>query len=79
VPFQNFTITQITNNGKADLAAISPDGRYILHVQNDNGLPRPGGPHNSGCPIQSRILRLSGVRMQAGWHGSPPPAIDPLT
>jgi serine/threonine protein kinase len=38
VPFQNFTITQVTNNGKADLAAISPDGRYILHVQNDNGL-----------------------------------------
>ncbi len=37
VPFQNFTITQVTNNGKADLAAISPDGRYILHVQNDNG------------------------------------------
>ncbi len=38
VPFQNFSITQLTNNGKADLAAISPDGRYILHVQNDNGL-----------------------------------------
>ncbi len=38
VPFQNFTITQVTNNGKADLAAISPDGRYLLHVQNDNGL-----------------------------------------
>jgi serine/threonine protein kinase/Tol biopolymer transport system component len=39
MPFQNFTVTQVTNNGKADLAAISPDGRYILHVQNDNGLP----------------------------------------
>jgi serine/threonine protein kinase len=38
LPFQNFTITQVTNNGKADLAAISPDGRYILHAQNDNGL-----------------------------------------
>jgi serine/threonine protein kinase/Tol biopolymer transport system component len=38
VPFQNFTITQITNNGKADRAAISPDGRYILHVQNDSGM-----------------------------------------
>jgi eukaryotic-like serine/threonine-protein kinase len=38
VPFQNFTITQVTNNGKADLAAISPDGRYILHVQNDSGV-----------------------------------------
>jgi len=38
LPFQNFTITQVTNNGKADLAAISPDGRYILHVQNDKGM-----------------------------------------
>jgi eukaryotic-like serine/threonine-protein kinase len=38
VPFQNFTITQITNTGKAVLAAISPDGKYILHVQNENGM-----------------------------------------
>jgi serine/threonine protein kinase len=37
LPFQNFTITQVTNTGKADLAAISPDGKYILHVQNDAG------------------------------------------
>ena len=37
-PYQNFTITQITNNGKADLAAISPDGRYILHSQNESGV-----------------------------------------
>jgi serine/threonine protein kinase len=38
VPFQNFTITQVTNTGKALRAAISPDGKYILNVQNDNGL-----------------------------------------
>ena len=38
LPFQNFTITQITSTGKADQAAISPDGRYILNVQNDNGM-----------------------------------------
>ncbi|MGH7744998.1 MAG: hypothetical protein ACREQ5_09390, partial [Candidatus Dormibacteria bacterium] len=30
VPFRNFTVTQITNNGKSMLAAISPDGKYIL-------------------------------------------------
>ena len=36
-PFQNFTITQITNTGKAQQAAISPDGKYVLNVQNDNG------------------------------------------
>jgi eukaryotic-like serine/threonine-protein kinase len=37
-PFQNFTMTQITNTGKAAEAAISPDAKYILNVQNDNGL-----------------------------------------
>ena len=37
-PFQNFTITQITNTGKAEQAAISPDGKYVLNVQDDNGL-----------------------------------------
>ncbi len=36
-PFQNFTVTQITNSGKAALAAISPDGKYVLSVMDDNG------------------------------------------
>jgi len=38
VPFQNFTMTQITNTGKAERAAISPDGKFIVNAQNDNGL-----------------------------------------
>jgi eukaryotic-like serine/threonine-protein kinase len=37
-PFQNFTVTQVTTSGKAERAAISPDGKYILSVLNDNGL-----------------------------------------
>ncbi len=37
VPFQNFAISQITNNGKSALAAISPDGKYILSALNDGG------------------------------------------
>jgi len=37
-PFQNFTMTQITDSGEAMLAAISPDGRFVLSVLNDNGL-----------------------------------------
>jgi serine/threonine protein kinase len=37
-PFQKFTVTQVTNSGKAARAAISPDGRYVLSVLNDNGL-----------------------------------------
>jgi len=36
-PFQTFTLSQITNTGKAAQAAISPDGRYVLSVMNDNG------------------------------------------
>jgi eukaryotic-like serine/threonine-protein kinase len=36
-PFQNFTVNKITETGKAKLAAISPDGKYILHVVDDNG------------------------------------------
>jgi serine/threonine protein kinase/Tol biopolymer transport system component len=37
-PFQNFTVTQVTNSGKVALAAISPDGRYVLSVMDDKGL-----------------------------------------
>jgi eukaryotic-like serine/threonine-protein kinase len=37
-PFKDFTVTQITNTGRAELAAISPDGKYILHLQNDTGM-----------------------------------------
>lgn len=37
-PFQNFTVTQVTSSGKAALAAVSPDGKYVLSVLNDNGL-----------------------------------------
>src|SRR5271163_2656074 len=37
-PFQNFTIAQVTSTGTAQAAAISPDGKYVLNVQNDNGL-----------------------------------------
>jgi len=35
--FQNLTITQITTSGNAALIAISPNGKYILNVKNENG------------------------------------------
>ena len=31
-PFQNFTITQLTSNGKVTAAAISPESKYLLSV-----------------------------------------------
>jgi eukaryotic-like serine/threonine-protein kinase len=37
-PFQNFTIGQITNSGKAVSAAISPDGKFVLSVTDENGI-----------------------------------------
>jgi len=36
-PFAKVKATRITANGKATNAAISPDGRYIVHVVNDAG------------------------------------------
>jgi len=37
-PFGDLTVTQITNTGRAGVAAISPDGKYILHSDTENGL-----------------------------------------
>ena len=37
VPFQDFSANKITQNGKAKLVAISPDGKYILNVEDDKG------------------------------------------
>ena len=37
VPFQNIAISKVTDSGKAALAAISPDGKYILNVVTDSG------------------------------------------
>ena len=37
IPFQTFSITQLTDSGKVTLAAISPDAKYLLTVQNDRG------------------------------------------
>lgn len=36
-PFADFTITQVTNDGKTVDAAISPDGKYLLGVVEDKG------------------------------------------
>ena len=37
IPFQNYAITKITDNGKSIEGAISPDGKYILSVMADAG------------------------------------------
>jgi serine/threonine protein kinase len=37
IPFRNFRITKVTDNGKSIQAALSPDGKYILSVVADAG------------------------------------------
>ena len=38
VPFQNFRISQVTDNGKSTAAGISPDGKYLLTVVSERGF-----------------------------------------
>jgi len=38
LPFEHFTIENLTNNGHVSLAALSPDGKYLLHVRDEEGL-----------------------------------------
>ena len=37
IPFRTFSMTQLTDNGKVLNTAISPDGRFLLSVQRENG------------------------------------------
>jgi len=37
MPFENFSIRQISKNGRSVAAAISPDGKYVLSVVQDKG------------------------------------------
>jgi eukaryotic-like serine/threonine-protein kinase len=38
MPFEHFSIENLTNNGHVSRAALSPDGKYLLHVREENGL-----------------------------------------
>ena len=37
-PFEHFSIENLTNNGHVSMAVLSPDGKYLLHVRDDDGL-----------------------------------------
>ncbi|HKT90425.1 MAG TPA: protein kinase [Candidatus Sulfotelmatobacter sp.] len=55
VPFQNFSVTKVTNTGNALLAAISPDGKYVLSLTRTNGLASltlRNVPTNSDTEVQ---------------------------
>jgi serine/threonine protein kinase len=38
VPFQNFTITKLTDTGNLTAAVISPDGKYVVNAVKANGM-----------------------------------------
>jgi len=38
LPFQNISVTKVTENGNVTAVAISPDGKYILSLVRENGL-----------------------------------------
>jgi len=38
IPFEKISIENLTNNGKVSRAALSPDGKYLLHVLQENGM-----------------------------------------
>jgi serine/threonine protein kinase len=54
-PFQNISVTKVTDSGDAVLAAISPDGQYILSLTRKNGLASlwlRNVPTNSNAQVQ---------------------------
>jgi serine/threonine protein kinase len=67
-PFQNFSVSKATVTGKATLVAISPDGKYLLHVMEEGGqqsLWLQNIPTNSNtqvvapAPVDYQGLRFS--------------------
>ncbi|HZW80608.1 MAG TPA: protein kinase, partial [Candidatus Deferrimicrobiaceae bacterium] len=54
-PFQDISVTKVTDTGDAVLAAISPDGKYILSLMRKNGLASlwlRNVPTNSNTEVQ---------------------------
>jgi serine/threonine protein kinase len=54
-PFLNISISKVTDSGNAALAAISPDGKYILSLMRTNGLSSlwlHNVPTNSNTQVQ---------------------------
>ena len=61
--FQTFAISKLTSTGRASLAAISPDGKYVLNVQKDeNGLQSlwiRNVPSDSNTQIQPAVKGIT--------------------
>lgn len=63
-PFREFTVTQITNSGRAEQAAIAPDGKYVLHVHDENGM-RSLRLRNIATGSDTEILAAQNTRFKS--------------
>jgi len=66
IPFQNFSVSKVTDSGKVRYAAVSPDGKYILSVLDDKGqqsLWLRNVPTNSNTQVMPpEPVQYAGVR-----------------
>jgi hypothetical protein len=56
IPFQNISVTKVTDTGNVVLAGLSPDGKYIVSLMRDNGkygLWLRNVPTNSNTQVES--------------------------
>jgi serine/threonine protein kinase len=73
IPFQSFTVTQITNSGKAVFAAISPDGKYVVSVVDENGKQSlwlrnvPTGSNTQILEADAFAIRSAGFSPDANY------------
>ena len=61
IPFQSMNISKLTDSGNALLAAISPDGKYVLHVSEQAGQQTLWMQHISTGSM-TQIVPASDVR-----------------
>jgi eukaryotic-like serine/threonine-protein kinase len=71
-PFQDISVTKVTDSGNELLAAISPDGKYVLCVTRKNGLASlwlRNVPTNSNTQVQPPAdLYFGGLRFSPGGN-----------
>src|SRR5258708_37115388 len=69
VPFEHFSIENLTNNGHVYRAALAPDGKYLLHVREENGL-QPLWPRHVPTMSDTQVVPPAATRY-AGLTFSP--------
>ena len=68
--FSTITMRRLTNTGKARIAAISPDGRYVVH--DDGSFDKPGLVDPAGLDGEQRADRTAGRQVNTrGWRSRP--------